>query len=113
MLEMSRAFPLAAALVAWASIGRPCSQDSSEPRPPGADAGPSSDVPRFEVFEKAFSMEGVSRISVENVNGPIAAQAWDKPYMKVRAVKSASGGGAGGALKQTEVRGRKGGGGEG
>ena len=42
-----------------------------------------------EVFEKAFSMEGVSRVSVENVNGPIAAQAWDRPYVKVKAVKSA------------------------
>lgn len=60
-----------------------------------------------EVFEKAYSMEGVSRVSVENVNGPIAAQAWDKPYVRVRAVKSASGGGAAETLKQTEIRVRK------
>jgi Toastrack DUF4097 len=60
-----------------------------------------------EVFEKAFSMEGVSRLSVENVNGQIDAQAWDKPYLKVRAVKSSSGGGASETLKQTEIRVRK------
>ena len=44
-----------------------------------------------EVFDKAFSMEGISRVSVENVNGRIEAQAWDKPYLKVHAVKTASG----------------------
>ena len=60
-----------------------------------------------EIFEKAFSMEGVSRISVENVNGPISAQAWDRPYVKVKAVKSVSGGGASETLKQTEIRVRK------
>jgi len=57
-----------------------------------------------EVFEKAFSMEGVTRISVENVNGQIAAQAWDKPYLKVRAVKS---GKSDETVKQTEIRVRK------
>ena len=41
-----------------------------------------------EVFEKAFSMEGVSRISVQNVNGRIEASAWDRPYLKIRAVKT-------------------------
>lgn len=52
-------------------------------------------------------MEGVSRVSVENVNGQIDAQAWDRPYVKVRAVKRASGGGASEILKQTEIRVRK------
>ena len=47
-----------------------------------------------EVFEKAFSMEGVSRVTVENVNGRVEAIAWEKPYVKVRAVKNASGSGA-------------------
>ncbi len=58
-------------------------------------------------FEKAYSMEGVSKISVENVNGPIAVQAWDRPYLKVRALKSASGSRASETLKQTEIRVRK------
>jgi len=57
-----------------------------------------------EVFEKAYSMEGVSRISVENVNGRIEASAWDKPYMKVRAVKKADGSRSAETLAQTEIR---------
>jgi DUF4097 and DUF4098 domain-containing protein YvlB len=57
-----------------------------------------------EVFEKAFSMEGVTRVSVENVNGQIEAQAWDKPYLKVRAVKQAH---SSDTVKQTEIRVRK------
>jgi len=60
-----------------------------------------------EVFEKAFSMEGVSRISVENVNGRIEASTWDRPYLKVRAVKKASGGQSEETLRQTEIRVRK------
>ena len=56
------------------------------------------------MFEKSFSMEGVSRISVENVNGEIDAKAWDRPYVKVRAVKNARGGGSAEALRLTEVR---------
>jgi hypothetical protein len=59
-----------------------------------------------EVFEKAFSMEGVSRVSVENVNGQIEAQAWDKPYLKVRAVKTSRGASAE-TLRETEIRVRK------
>ena len=58
-----------------------------------------------EVFEKAYSMEGVSRVSVENVNGQIDAQAWDRPYLRVRAVKSSNASFE--TLKQTEIRVRK------
>jgi DUF4097 and DUF4098 domain-containing protein YvlB len=57
-----------------------------------------------EVFEKAYSMEGISRVSVENVNGHIDATAWDKPYLKVRALKKASGARADETLKLTEIR---------
>jgi len=60
-----------------------------------------------EVFEQAFSMEGVSRVSVENVNGRIEATAWDRPYVKVRAVKTARGGDAAQTLKETEIRVKK------
>ena len=60
-----------------------------------------------EVFEKAFSMEGVSKVSVQNVNGQIEAFAWDKPYLKVRAVKTAGGGRAEETLRATEIRVRK------
>ncbi len=60
-----------------------------------------------EVFEKAFSMEGVSRVSVQNVNGRIEAIAWDRPYLRVRAVKTAGGGEAEETLHLTEIRVRK------
>jgi DUF4097 and DUF4098 domain-containing protein YvlB len=60
--------------------------------------------PNQEVFEKAYSMEGVVKISVENVNGNIAATAWDKPYFKLRATKRAEGGHAEETLRLTEIR---------
>lgn len=60
-----------------------------------------------EVFEQAYSMEGISRVSISNVNGRIDAFAWDKPYLKVRAVKTARGSRAQEILKATEVRIRK------
>lgn len=59
-----------------------------------------------EVFEKAFSMEGVSRIAVQNVNGKIDAVAWDRNYLRVRAVKVARDGRED-ELKLTEIRVRK------
>src|SRR5262245_13080323 len=57
-----------------------------------------------EVFEKTYSMEGVVRVSIENVNGHIEATAWDKPVFKLRAVKKASGGRAEEILRLTEIR---------
>jgi hypothetical protein len=62
---------------------------------------------REEVFEKAYSMEGVSKVNVENVNGSIEATAWEKPYFKVRAVKRATGSRAEETLRLTEIRIRK------
>jgi DUF4097 and DUF4098 domain-containing protein YvlB len=60
-----------------------------------------------QVFEKAFSLDGVTRVSVENVNGRIDAAAWEKNYLKVRAVKKASGSDAEETLRTTEIRVRK------
>src|SRR5438105_5797225 len=57
-----------------------------------------------EVFEKAYSMEGVSKVSVENVNGHIDATGWDKPYLKIRALKKANGARAEETLRLTEIR---------
>lgn len=68
---------------------------------PGLSAG------HEETFEQAFSMEGVSRVSVENVNGRVEATAWDRPYLRVKAVKTARGGNAEETLKETEIRVRK------
>ena len=56
-----------------------------------------------EVFEKAFSMDGVSKVSVENVNGRVDAVAWDRPYLRVKAVKTARSGNEE-TLRQTEIR---------
>ena len=69
-----------------------------------AALAPAAAAKADEVFEKAFSMEGVSRVSIENVNGQIEAQAWDRPYLKLRAVKA---GANEDLLRQTEVRVRK------
>ncbi len=57
-----------------------------------------------EVFEKTYSMEGVVRVSIENVNGQIEAIARDKPVFKVKAVKRATGGRAEETLRLTEIR---------
>lgn len=70
----------------------------------GALAAPLLAGQREEVFEKAYSMEGIAKISVENVNGRIAASAWDKPYFKLRAVKTAGGSGSEETLRLTEIR---------
>jgi hypothetical protein len=42
-----------------------------------------------EIFEKAYSMDGVSRVSIENVPQPHQATAWDKPCAKLKALKKA------------------------
>ncbi|HEY7368636.1 MAG TPA: DUF4097 family beta strand repeat-containing protein [Thermoanaerobaculia bacterium] len=60
-----------------------------------------------QVFEKAYSLEGITRVSVENVNGRIDAVAWDKNYVRVRAVKKATGSDAEETLNATEIRVRK------
>ncbi len=60
--------------------------------------------PEQEVFDKAYSMDGILKISVENVNGEIEASAWDKPYFKVHAVKKAEGSRAQETLRLTEIR---------
>jgi hypothetical protein len=60
-----------------------------------------------EVFDKTYSMEGITRISVENVNGKVDAYGWDKPSFKIRAVKTASGSRAEETLHLTEIRVRK------
>jgi hypothetical protein len=60
-----------------------------------------------EVFEKAFSMDGIAKVSVENVNGRVEAVAWDRPYLRVKAVKTARSGNAEETLRQTEIRIRK------
>ena len=70
-------------------------------------AAPARAGDREEVFEKAYSMEGISKVSIENVNGHIEATAWEKPYFKIRALKKATGGRSEETLRLTEIRVRK------
>jgi hypothetical protein len=53
-----------------------------------------------ETFEKAYSLEGVDRVRVENVNGRMDVTAWDRNYVRVTAVKS----GTPSALENTVIR---------
>ncbi|HET9794155.1 MAG TPA: DUF4097 family beta strand repeat-containing protein [Thermoanaerobaculia bacterium] len=53
-----------------------------------------------ETFEKAYSLEGVDRVRVENVNGRLDLTAWDRNYVRVTAVKS----GTPSALENTVIR---------
>ena len=43
-----------------------------------------------ETFEKAYSLDGVSRVRLENVNGAISVRSWDRNYIRVTATKSGS-----------------------
>jgi hypothetical protein len=43
-----------------------------------------------ESWRKAYSLEGVDRVSVENVNGEVVARSWDRNYVRVSAVKRGS-----------------------
>ena len=51
-------------------------------------------------FEKAYSLDGVSRVRVENVNGSVELKTWEKNYIRVTASKS----GTPWALENTQVR---------
>jgi hypothetical protein len=53
-----------------------------------------------DTFEKAYSLDGVTRVRVENVNGSVELKTWDRNYIRVTAVKS----GTTRALENTLVR---------
>jgi len=78
MKSLRRTAVFAAALVAFAAAAR------------GAT----------ETFEKAYSLQGVDRVRVENVNGRVDLTAWDRDYVRVTAVKS----GTPSALENTLIR---------
>jgi hypothetical protein len=60
-----------------------------------------------ERFEKNLELEGIQKIRVQNVNGTIHVESWDKPTLSLVAVKKAKGGRAEEAIKETEIRIRK------
>jgi hypothetical protein len=78
MKSLRRTAVFAAALVAFAAAAR------------GAT----------ETIEKAYSLQGVDRVRVENVNGRVDLTAWDRDYVRVTAVKS----GTPSALENTLIR---------
>jgi hypothetical protein len=53
-----------------------------------------------ETFEKAYSLDGVSRVRLENVNGAVRVLTWDRNYIRVTAVKT----GSPATLEHTQIR---------
>ena len=53
-----------------------------------------------EKFEKAYSLDGVSRVRVENVNGTVEVRTWEKNYIRLTATKT----GRRWALENTVIR---------
>jgi len=51
-------------------------------------------------FEKAYSLDGVSRVRVENVNGSVEVKTWEKNYIRLTASKS----GTAWAMENTRVQ---------
>ncbi len=57
-----------------------------------------------ERFEKTYEMEGVQRVRLQNVNGPVRVSTWDRPHLQVEAVKKAKGSRAEQNLRDTQIR---------
>jgi DUF4097 and DUF4098 domain-containing protein YvlB len=57
-----------------------------------------------ERFEKGYELTGIDRVKVQNVNGPVHIETWDKPHLHVTAVKKAKGSRAEQVLRETEIR---------
>ena len=43
-----------------------------------------------DTFEKAYSLDGVSKVRLENVNGGVNVRSWDRNYVRVTATKTGS-----------------------
>jgi hypothetical protein len=63
-----------------------------------------ADDPAQEKFEKAYDLEGISKVRLQNVNGPVHVATWDKAYLRVAAVKKAKGSRRDEVLRDTEIR---------
>jgi len=57
-----------------------------------------------EKFEKTYDAAGVDRLRLQNVNGPVRVVTWERPHIKVHAVKRAKGSNAEEAVARTEIR---------
>ena len=57
-----------------------------------------------EKFEKTYAGTGIDRIRLQNVNGAVRIGTWEKPEIRVSAVKRAKGSRAEEALEETQIR---------
>lgn len=57
-----------------------------------------------ERFEKTYDGSGIDRLRLQNVNGPVRISTWEKPHIRVSAVKRAKGSRAEEAIEQTRIR---------
>lgn len=60
--------------------------------------------PAEERFEKSYDLAGVQKVRVQNVNGAVHVETWDKPELSLVAVKRAKGSSPAETLKETEIR---------
>ncbi len=60
--------------------------------------------PATEKLEKSFLLTGISRIRLQNINGPVRVTTWEKETLGLEAVKKARGSRAGQDLRDTEIR---------
>lgn len=60
-----------------------------------------------ERFEKVFELDGIQRIRVQNVNGAVHIESWERPTLSLVALKKAKGARADEAIRETEIRIRK------
>ena len=57
-----------------------------------------------EPFEKTYDGNGIERVRLQNVNGPVRVGTWEKGHVRVSAVKRAKGSRAEEAIAETEIR---------
>jgi hypothetical protein len=57
-----------------------------------------------ERFQKTYDLEGVTKVRLQNVNGPVRIGTWDRAHLRLEAVKKAKGRSAEKAIKETEIR---------
>lgn len=56
----------------------------------GVAVAVSADEPYEEIIDQAFAVVATARVSLENVNGDVSIEAWDRDEVRVHAVKRAS-----------------------
>lgn len=59
---------------------------------------------RTEKFAQTYELGGIERVRLQNVNGAVTITTWDRPHLRVEAVKRAKGGRAEQALRDTRIR---------